>query len=146
MSKTEIDKTVIDMGVVNEDEEEIVAPAAPQAAAGAVDEDGDNIATLPRGAVEQADRSVIVTLETPVDITFVSQRRGTSRVERIAELRFHRLNGKHVTEVTSAPEHVRERVAMALSARMNKGRFNGIYDRMDAADIRRCSKVVEYFL
>lgn len=145
MSKIETDKTVVDMGVVNEDEEDAVAPAAPAPAADAVDEDADEIATLPRGAIEQADRSVVVTLDAPVEVRFVSQRRGTSRVERVAELRFHRLNGAQLTEISNAPQHVRERVAMALSARMNKARFNGIYDRMDAADIMRCARVIEYF-
>lgn len=110
-----------------------------------VNEDADDIATLPRGAEEQADGSVIVTLARSVDLVLKSNERGT-RKETTTSIRFHRLSGKDLTEITSAADKVREKVAFALSARMNKAKMNALFDRMDAADIGRCGQVLEYFL
>ncbi|MFN4126917.1 hypothetical protein [Pannonibacter indicus] len=137
--------------VVREDEDDLVlAPVA-----GGLDGSGDadavvreddpaDIPVLPRGAVEQADGSVILTLDRPVNITFQNSR-GTRR-ETVSTLQFYRLTGAHLTEITNAAERVRERVAFALSLRKNKASTNGIFDRMDAADIARASRVLEYFL
>lgn len=135
--------TEIDLGIVNEDDEIVVdAPATPE---GVVVEDADDIATLPRGAVENADRSVTVRLDTPVSFQSKSQRSGELTTRRFEELKFHRLNGAHQTEISLAPEAVRIKVAFACSTRMSKGLMNGIYDRMDVSDIERCGKVIEYF-
>lgn len=112
----------------------------------AVNEDTDEIAALPKGAEELADGSVEVTLDRPVTLTLVSQSRGTKRQETVVKVRFHRLTGAHLTEITSAADKVREKVAFALAARMNKAKMNALFDRMDAADIGRCGQVLEYFL
>jgi hypothetical protein len=142
--KTGSKGTDVDLGVVNEDDEiAIDAPAVPE---GVVNEDSDDIATLPRGAVELADRSVTVALDTPVSFQSKSQRSGELTTRRYDELKFHRLNGLHMTEISMAAEATRIKVAFACSTRMNKGLMNGIYERMDAADIERCGKVIEYFL
>lgn len=131
--------------VVIEDEDEAVA-LAPVTDDDVVPEDETaDIAVLPRGAVEQADGSVILTLDRPVTITFQRRDRGTRR-ETITALQFYRLTGKDLTEITNAAEKVRERVAFALSLRKNKAATNGIFDRMDAADIARAGRVLEYFL
>ena len=129
--------------VVIEDEEPDYGEVA---ADDAVDEDADDIATLPRGAKELADGSVEVTLDRAIPLTLVSQSRGTKRQETIGKIRFHRLTGRDLSEITNAADKVRERVAFALSARMNKAKMNALFDRMDAADIGRCGQVLEYFL
>lgn len=134
----------VDLGIVNEDDEIVVdAPAVPE---GVVIEDSDDIATLPRGAVENADRSVTVALDTPVSFQSKSQRTHEVTTRRYDELKFHRLNGTHMTEISMATDATRIKVAFACSTRMNKGLMSGIYERMDAADIERCGKVIEYFL
>lgn len=140
--------------VVREDEGDLVlAPVA-----GGLDGSGDadpadpvvreddpaDIPVLPRGAIEQPDGTVILTLDRPVNITFQNSR-GTRR-ETVSTLQFYRLTGAHLTEITNAAERVRERVAFALALRKNKAITNGIFDRMDAADIARGSRVLEYFL
>jgi hypothetical protein len=142
--KTGSKESSVDLGVVNEDDEIVTnAPAMPE---GVVNEDSDDIPTLPRGAVENADRSVTVTLDTPITFQSKSQRSGELTTRHYDELKFHRLNGSHMTEIATASDGARFKVAFACSTRMSKGLMNGIYDRMDAADIERCGKVIEYFL
>ena len=136
------DAVEIDIGVIDE-AEDVVADTAP---ADAVDEASDEIATLPRGATENADRSVTVALDIPVTLTIKNSKTGGQRQETYEELRFHRLNGAALTEISNANPSVRSRVALAVSARMSKGIMNALFDRLDAADIERCGSVIEYFL
>lgn len=134
----EIDTT----DVVIEDDDDAVFPEDDDAVVR--EDDPADIPVLPRGAVEQPDGSVTITLDRPVTIAFQNSR-GTRR-ETVSTLQFYRLTGKDLTEITNAAERVRERVAFALALRKNKAATNGIFDRMDAADIARASRVLEYFL
>lgn len=136
------DAVEIDMGVIDE-AEDVVADNAP---ADAVDEASDEIATLPRGATENADRSVTVELDTPITLTIKNSKTGGQRQETYDQLKFHRLTGKDLTEISNAAPGVRDRVAFAVSARMNKAIMNALFDRLDAADIERCGRVIQYFL
>ena len=129
--------------VINEDDEPDYG--STDTAQDVINEDADEIAALPKGAKELADGSVEITLNREVTLTLKSASRGT-RTEVTDKLRFHRLTGKDLTEITNAAETVRERVAFAVAARMNKARMNALFDRMDAADISRCGQVLEYFL
>lgn len=128
--------------VIVEDEEPDYGSTTPS---DVINEDADEIAALPRGATELEDGSVQVTLDRPITLTLKSRERGT-RTESTDQLRFHRLTGKDLTEISNASEKIREKVAFALSARMNKARMNALFDRMDAADITRAGQVLEYFL
>lgn len=110
-----------------------------------INEDADDISALPKGVSELDDGSVMVDFDHPVTLRLKSQSRGV-REEIVNKLRLHRLTGSHLSEISNAAERSREVTAFALSARMNKAKMKGLFDRMDAADIARCGQVLEYFL
>lgn len=145
--ETVIDTSMIDIDadaddVIMEDDLPVIASNDDK---DVINEDADEIAQLPKGAVELDDGSVLVTLDRPVVLNLKSQSRGV-RQETTKDVRFYRLTGAHLTQITNSGEKSREVTAFALSARMNMAKMKGLFDRMDAADIGRCGQVLEYFL
>ncbi|WP_229678085.1 transglycosylase SLT domain-containing protein, partial [Caldovatus sediminis] len=67
------------------------------------------------------------------------------REERIERLVLHRLTGADLRAVAAASEANRTVVAIARSARIPEGKFDAIFDRMDAADLDAAARVLEHF-
>jgi hypothetical protein len=99
---------------------------------------------LPKAAAEQADGTVLLRLAHPVRLKF--KRGGVVREESFEELTFHRLTGADMRVIAEAPRGLMDVTAIARSTRMEQGKLNALYDRMDAADAVNCGRVVAHFL
>lgn len=128
--------------VVELDGDQPAAPADPDVVDLAEGEDGAE--GLPKTAVEQEDGTVLLRLAHPVRLKF--KRGGVVREEAFEELTFHRLTGADMRVIAQAEKGLMDVTAIARSTRMDQGKMNALYDRMDAADAVSCGRVVAHFL
>lgn len=109
-----------------------------------IDEDVDPADRLPRDAAVQADGSVKLPVLNPVGLR--TRKGGKERTRRFEELHMHRLSGKDMRMIQSAASEAMIPTALACSMRINQAVANGLYDRLDAADITRAGQVLNHFL
>lgn len=139
-------KVVVDLdednaaGVVDEDGRIAAAAELP---ADVVDEDVDPLDRLPAHAVTNADGTVTLPLKFPVELQI--RKDGKIRVDRYAELTFHRLTGADFRAVNAVSDDLQSVVAFGRSTRKNQAVMNALYDRMDGADIAAAGQVLNSF-
>jgi hypothetical protein len=109
-----------------------------------IGEGEDDTQGLPKAATEQGDGTVLLRLAQPVRLKF--KRGGVVREEAFEALTFHRLTGADMRVIAQAERGMVDVTAIARSTRMDLGRMNALYDRMDAADTVSCGRVVAHFL
>lgn len=125
------------------------APAAGAATAPAEDvlvlgDEGPD--GLPAHAQRQADGTIILPLRHPVTLRYRRPNSDAVREEGVEQLHFHRLTGADMRAISAASQEAMAAVAIARSVRIAEGKFNAIYDRMDAADVTAASLVIGHFL
>ena len=118
------------------------APADPDVVELAESEVGTE--GIPKTTTEQEDGTVLLRLAHPVRLKF--KRGGVVREEAFEELTFHRLTGADMRVIAQAEKGLVDATAIARSTRMDQGKMNALYDRMDAADTVSCGRVVAHFL
>ena len=102
--------------------------------------------TLPSHAVRNADGSVTLPLFYPVTLRFKKGTAGEIREEVFEQLVLHRLTGADMRAITAAERGSMTVVSIARSARLNEGKMNALFDRMDGADVSAAGQVVGFFL
>lgn len=128
--------------IVDLDGDKPATPADPDVVE--LTEDADGAEGLPKTATEQEDGTVLLRLAHPVRLKF--KRGGVVREEAFEELTFHRLTGADMRAIAEAQRGLVDVTAIARSTRMDQGKLNALYDRMDAADAVNCGRVVALFL
>lgn len=128
--------------IVDLDADKPAAPADPDVVE--LSEGADGAEGLPKTATEQEDGTVLLRLAHPVRLKF--KRGGVVREEAFEELTFHRLTGADMRVIAQAEKGAIDATAIARSTRMDQGKANALYDRMDAADSVSCGRVVAHFL
>jgi hypothetical protein len=112
-----------------------------------LNEDGsDAEAKLPKGAVRQADGSIILTLQHPCAITYRRKSDGAQREEELKQLHLHRLTGADMRAVSAASTEKNLVVALARSTRIMEGKMALFFDRMDGEDAVAALECVSSFL
>jgi len=101
---------------------------------------------LPTQAVRRDDGTILLPLRHPVTLRYRRPGSGAVREEAVAELLFHRLTGADMRAIGAASQEAMTAVAIARAVRIDEGKFNAIYDRMDAVDVTAASLVVAHFL
>lgn len=135
-------------GIIVELDEDGGAAPAPVLSDPDVVEIGDeaDATGLPKHAVVRADGSVDLPLRAPVTLKFRRGAGGEVREDTLAALHLHRLTGADMRAVSAASKDAMAPVMIARSARIPEGKFNAIYDRMDAADVGFAARVLDHFL
>lgn len=119
------------------------APAtAPAASAGAARPDRPK---LPEGAEYQANGSVKVTLQYPVEQKAIVN--GTPQTEQVGSIVLNRLKGRGITEMLNAEgEGNRIRAMLEASAGMTGPKAEALLGEMDGEDFLTLSRVASTFL
>lgn len=110
-----------------------------------VDEDAelDEADRLPKHAVRNADGSVTLPLHYPV--SFRSKKNDKIREQVFKQLVFHRLTGADQRAIAATSNDMQGVVAFARSTRLSTPVMNGLFDKMDAADLTAGGKVLNNF-
>ena len=135
--------------VIDMVEDEAVATAA--AAATPVDPDvaivaDPDAAKLPANAVLQPDGSVKLTFVYPVTFRWKNSQDVVTRTDSYPELLMRRLTGADMRAIESASKGHYVTTGLAKSCRMEQGKFNLLYDRMDAIDTNAAAEVLGFFM
>lgn len=139
---------------INGDDDDILIDTTDGAAGAAVDpalpvlnEDGSAAEpALPKGAVRQADGTIIYTLQHPCTITYRRKSDLSTRDETLERLHLHRLTGADMRAIRAASEDKNLVVAVARSTRMLEGKMALFFDRMDGEDAIAAMECVGSFL
>ncbi|MCY1666242.1 hypothetical protein [Rhizobium sp. SL86] len=109
-----------------------------------VDEDAGDLDKLPRRATVNADGTVTLPLLYPKIVA--SRKDGKVREREFKQLTFHRLTGADQRAIAAASEEMMNVVAFAQSTKISQAVMNKLFDKMDAADIADCGRVLNSFL
>jgi hypothetical protein len=124
------------------------AGAAPGAAEDIVDESQVVAAgpRLPKGAVRNADGTVTLTLQFPVEQQSKRASDAAPTTTQYDTLTMRRLKGRDLTRIAEARNGTGGMVGVALSAGIPEILFARLWDKMDAVDITAAAEVLQYFL
>lgn len=124
-------------------DDEVVIEDGPQSD-DIVDEDAGVLDKLPARAIENGDGTVTLPLLYPRSVT--TKKDGKIRERAFKQLTFHRLTGADQRAIAAASEEMMSVVAFAQSTKISQAVMNKLFDKMDAADIADCGRVLNSFL
>ncbi|MDB5377113.1 MAG: hypothetical protein JWR00_1559 [Rubritepida sp.] len=107
-------------------------------------EDGDDDTKLPDRAVVRDDGSIFLTLLRPVTLKF--KMASGIREESFESFVFHPLTGADMRVIKSKPPESVTTTTISRSTRIQEGKINPVYDRMDARDTMDVERVLMHFL
>lgn len=107
--------------------------------------DGDD-GGLPSRAKLQPDGSVKLPLLFPKTLRYVRAGGEVTKTEEFAELHMHRLTGADMRAIEAAGSGKMVSTGIGRSCRMELGKFNRVYDMMDAEDADAAGRVFAFFV
>jgi hypothetical protein len=109
-----------------------------------IEENDEN--PLPRRAARNDDGTVTLPLLYPVTLEWKKQGAATSTKDSYDSLTMRRLTGKDMMTMGAAARDKVASIGIALSAGIKPHIFQHVFERMDGADIKAASDVLNHFL
>lgn len=125
-------------------DDEVVVEDSGHSTGDIVDEDANVLDKLPARAIENGDGTVSLPLLYPKSV--MTKKDGKIRERAFKQLTFHRLTGADQRAIAAASEEMMSVVAFAQSTKISQAVMNKLFDKMDAADIADCGRVLNSFL
>jgi hypothetical protein len=108
-----------------------------------IDADESPAHGLPRGTRQGPNGTVILPLSAPVTIR--TKKDGKISEHVYHELTFRRFTGQDLRAIRQLTGDAQTIEMFSRATSTQNARMSALYDRMDAADIRRAGEVIEYF-
>lgn len=110
-----------------------------------VDETRNDVFRLPDQATQNADGTVTLVLQAPVNLK-IKKASGEMRVETYSELTLRPFTGADLRAIQSTSGEMQNIVMLARAAGVSEQVMNVLYDKLNASDIIKAADIINAFM
>lgn len=110
-----------------------------------VDETRIDVFRLPEAATQNADGTVTLVLQTPVNVK-IKKANGEIREENYHELTLRPFTGADLRAIQSTSSEMQNVVMLARATGIREAVMNGLFDKMNASDILNAADIISAFM